>query len=1036
MPYNAAAFWMTVLLPFFAGRSAAQPVYYFENITEANGLSDNRVTCFLKDATGFMWIGTENGLNRFDGHSFLVYKPGKKAASISDIFINDIEQDSRGNLWVATPRGLNMIDTKKDTTLVFIPDKPEGIPSDLIWDVYIDRHDRVWIAPDIRDLCYYDINKKTFTSIPWLSFVSAQFPNNNDSYNSIRKIYYKSEDELWLGTALGLFSYRISTKQFTWHKSFVADHFIQLETAADGKTVFFTQNPIPSLETLHIETGSKNDVPWKEIPVNAPVYQRDKNYNNYRWLPAGKNIIEINTITGEMLSIGHRADDPYSLPDGTIRSIYRDNTGLVWVATSNGIGKFNPAMNSFPFTKVLPAVKTKGTDDIDLFRFNHPVHTVFYSKQDDKYYISSPATNSLLIKDRTTGKTETITSIHGIPLKRCSVIFEDSKGMLWILAAKNAFCYDRVSRMFSVSAFKAEDKIILFTDMAEDQDGNLWIAAYNDGLYRFNPKNGDSRKYDEHNGGSKLPTCLYFDAAENLMLSGSFGKGVFAFDKNGEAQRFMKNLRNFDHTGYSLITDITEDNQGILWISFYANGIARVENYADSATISARFISTKDGLPENNIYSLQSDRKGNIWTAAWQGITRLNAAGNIIENYNRKTGLNFTDFYSPLSITASGEILTGIEDGFIRFHPDSLPSSSADFKVVFTAVRSKNGLETNNLSWSDNDIQFDFAALSFIKPAQTKYEYLLEGLNKNWVNAHNAASTRYNNLAPGSYTFKARAIDFTGRYSSNIASFSFTVAPPWWQTWWFRVGLALFIIGALYFLFRLRIRSIQNKARVRQQMTELKARALRAQMNPHFIFNCLNAIQELIVRENYDASYKYLSKFSRLLRMVLDHSEKNFIPLSTEIEMCQLYLDLESMRFKHSFEYIVKVDPAIDTDTVMIPSLLMQPFIENAIWHGLLQKNGDKKLIIEFIEQAGMVTCTIQDNGIGRKRSAEINAKKIGSKHFNSKGIEITKQRIEHLQGIGSQHTTIEIIDSEDENGAATGTLVQIVFSTTENRQS
>lgn len=191
---------MAIILQCLACRAFAQPVYHFENLTEANGLSDNRVTCFLKDKTGFMWIGTENGLNRFDGHSFLVYLPGKPGLSISDIFINDIEQDSRGRLWVATASGLNMIDTEKDSTHIFSTffstEKKGGIPSDLIWDTYVDRQERVWIAPDNRDLCFYDISKESFTYIPWIKYITGFFPERAKKYNSIRRIYYKSTDEL------------------------------------------------------------------------------------------------------------------------------------------------------------------------------------------------------------------------------------------------------------------------------------------------------------------------------------------------------------------------------------------------------------------------------------------------------------------------------------------------------------------------------------------------------------------------------------------------------------------------------------------------------------------------------------------------------------------------------------------------------------------------------------------------------------------------------------------------------------------------
>ncbi|MGC4013211.1 MAG: sensor histidine kinase [Luteolibacter sp.] len=154
----------------------------------------------------------------------------------------------------------------------------------------------------------------------------------------------------------------------------------------------------------------------------------------------------------------------------------------------------------------------------------------------------------------------------------------------------------------------------------------------------------------------------------------------------------------------------------------------------------------------------------------------------------------------------------------------------------------------------------------------------------------------------------------------------------------------------MYLVYRSRIRSVREKAAIRQQIAELKGQALRAQMNPHFIFNSLNAIQELIVTENHDASYQYLSKFSKLLRIVLNMSERNFSSLHTEIELCRLYLELESLRFKHSFYYRIDTGK-IDTEVTLFPTLLVQPFIENAIWHGLMHKEGEKTLLVKFEER-------------------------------------------------------------------------------------
>ncbi|MCY7291101.1 MAG: histidine kinase, partial [Ferruginibacter sp.] len=266
-------------------------------------------------------------------------------------------------------------------------------------------------------------------------------------------------------------------------------------------------------------------------------------------------------------------------------------------------------------------------------------------------------------------------------------------------------------------------------------------------------------------------------------------------------------------------------------------------------------------------------------------------------------------------------------------------------------------------------------------------------------------------------------------------SLPITISPPFWETALFKI-LTIICIGLiLYFLYRSRIKSIHAKAAIKQQMAELEGKALRAQMNPHFIFNCLNAIKELIVTKYYKESYLYLSKFSKLLRMVLNNSEKNLISLQSEIEMNQLYLELESLRFKKSFFYEINIDKDIDAEIILFPSLLIQPFIENAIWHGLMHKNGEKQLNISFKTENDKLTCSIDDNGIGRLKSAVIKSQKLGAHHFDSKGTVLAQQRIETLNKSGFKGALIKIADKYDTQNNATGTTVEITIPLQKNTQ-
>lgn len=991
-----------------------------------------------------MWIGTENGLNRFDGQRFLIYTQSSKR-NISNSYINDVAQDKNGNIWVATQKGLNVINPATDSIAVFLSDAEDvrknnkAISSDLIWDVYIDKQNRVWMAPDGKDLCYYDVKRKVFTYFFWKDFIDKTFPARKGRYNSIRRIYYKSEHEIWLGTTAGLFSYNTQSSTFCYYKSREADHFLQLENSFDASAAYFTQNPSQGMHALFLPDKQVRTIDWTSIPPAREKRIPAGDMKYMRWLPSGTgDLVEINTVTNQLSLITHRVDDPHSLPAGVVRTVYTDSAGIVWVGTSAGVAKFCPLLNPFAFSPIFPAIQQKKGPEKDLYPFDNTVHTVFYSKQDHQYYISSPANNCLVIMDEHTNKSTIINAIRGIPLKGCSAIFEDSKGRLWILTSTHAFIYNRNTKQFNISSFKPSPGTVFVADVAEDHKGNLWFSCFNDGLYRFTPATNTQQMMLTLKGNKNynLPTGLYFDQERKKMWVGTFGLGLFQYNlSNDSVIHFFPEENAPGYINTTLITDVIKDKNDSIWIASYANGISKCAG-TNEAQNGFRHIGVSNGLLDNTIYTLQKDVNGSIWATSFKGLTKINSVTNVIENFTQKTGLTLTDFYAPIASTNDGHLLTGIQNGFLRFHPDSLHQALSPFLVTITSFNTDSLHEywkpssgkTTVQPYTSDEISFSFAALTYYSPRRTRYEYQLEGINKDWVKNGNTDNVKYNNLPPGDYRFKVRAYDFAGNRASNEAVFSFEILPPWWQTWWMRTIGVLTIGGLIWLVYRRRVHAIKKKAALQYQIRSLKEQALRSQMNPHFIFNSLNAIQELIVTENYTASFEYLSKFSKLLRLVLHASEKNLLPLSKEVEITRLYIELESLRFKNLFRYTIRFSGEIDTDNTPFPTLLLQPFVENAIWHGLLHKEGLKKLDIDFIEKENSIICTIKDNGIGRKNAQEIKQKKIAPHHSESKGIQMATQRLDMLKLSGECSGSITISDVREPGGDISGTIVEIII--------
>ena len=255
------------------------------------------------------------------------------------------------------------------------------------------------------------------------------------------------------------------------------------------------------------------------------------------------------------------------------------------------------------------------------------------------------------------------------------------------------------------------------------------------------------------------------------------------------------------------------------------------------------------------------------------------------------------------------------------------------------------------------------------------------------------------------------------------AVIQFKIHPPWWKTTWFRLLAFVLISSISYFVITYIIRNGKQKEELRSQIAESEQMALRAQMNPHFVFNALNSIQHFITMEDEMSANYYLTRFSKLIRQVLENSKHSFISINEEIETLELYLELEMLRFEGKFNYKIELDDEIDTYDTQIPSMIIQPFLENAIWHGLMPKEDDSQLFVEFKQEDTFILCIIKDNGIGRKASAE-NNKGRTQKH-KSTGISNTVKRLGLLSNIKDENSLMKITDLE-EDGKALGTVVTL----------
>ena len=394
----------------------------------------------------------------------------------------------------------------------------------------------------------------------------------------------------------------------------------------------------------------------------------------------------------------------------------------------------------------------------------------------------------------------------------------------------------------------------------------------------------------------------------------------------------------------------------------------------------------------------------------------------------------------------NGNLWFGTTNGLMQFTPGNaivnpIPPAlhMVDVQLGYTSLQKteyadwidnwghlKDGLQ---FPYNQNDLSFEFLGINLQNPTSVRYQWKLENNDEKWSPLSNQTSVRYSNLNPGNYTFLLRAYNENDMYNDPPIAISFSITPPYWQTWWFQLGSILLGLLIIFGIFRIRVNRIRRKAKAEKEklelenhLLELEQKALQLQMNPHFIFNALNSIQGLIVKKEPAKARFQLAKFSKLMRSILENSRSEMITLENEIELLENYLTIEKNSNNDRFDFELDVDERLDPEAVLIPPMMIQPFVENAIIHGIhTVENG--LINITFTQMGKLLECTITDNGIGREAAKARKSQK--DQQHKSAALEVTQERLDILQnGKLGKKKSLEILDVVDAEGKVAGTRV------------
>ncbi len=549
--------------------------------------------------------------------------------------------------------------------------------------------------------------------------------------------------------------------------------------------------------------------------------------------------------------------------------------------------------------------------------------------------------------------------------------------------------------------------------------------------------------------GKGIIPCSFATSADDddQILIGT-NHGLYAYEKSTGLSTNIFSSKNNEPLNITHIS--VQKTSAFIWFSTLEKGMGRAVNGLGNPV--QYFPYKKNG--NNSIKTFCRKSAHEFFVAPMDSIPAV---------FNTETGsytfISDTTFSQTKNSTTDIKIDAGgslyvIKDGWL-FIAKSIVTNPAFADVKWDSTVAQAiiiGIQIGNMSYSDlRNTQIDFETLDeirlryyennvgivyhgrgFTSRDTIEFASKLEGHSDDWVLApfsfldEKLNMTSFANLRPGKYLFRVKFKNAGEDWRKPEARLTIIIDPPFWQTWWFwtsaTAGISLFTFLVSSIRARVIRKQEREKVKHEKELLELEAKALRAQMNPHFIFNCMNSIKSLIQQHEEEKAVTYLTTFSKLIRTLFNNADKKEISLYDEIETCKLYLQLEAMRFDTKFSYSVNVDENIDLKSLQVPALIIQPFIENAIWHGLVPKGGGGNVSLSVIKSNGNIEIVIEDDGIGRESSRQ-NKATSGLAH-QSKGVNLTQSRLELDNLLQQRKAELEIIDKKDENGKTAGTKV------------
>jgi ligand-binding sensor domain-containing protein len=966
----------------------------FDHITEADGLPQSEIISITRDQRDFYWVATQAGISRYNGYTFESFGTYESEDASTSI----IEIDAKGNY---------------------------------VYGLFSNKYIRInTLSLEIEQIRFSSkqtiINPKQISSTSTQLLLGAEngfwVLNEKDGkvlkhfkLDEVKDILQLAQGKWLIGTVSGIYvyyPYSLSLINLNLpHTSFINKLCLTNKNAfawVEGDGILYET----SLNGLNFAKVNEIDL-LDSYTISSLCFYRNRFY-----LGTAKGLLEVDKNDKLRWYVRNGLYNT-SISNNAVSCLYSDCQDRLWVGTFlGGLNYYNPYKHKFRVVSMSMMPNLKEVREV--LSFGEAANgDILYSTFSGDLGWFDPNDASIY-------------ETYSIEMPFYC--------LLPIEGATRKFLGGSSQGLFLIEQGNAKPKQLKTTSNAKSFEGDIksikhwkedlyWMAG-SGGLFLYDLANQKTLEHfnigNSELGSDNIRSINVYRHSE-ILVSTASGLYTFAI---GTKKFKLLNL-NTTSKLQPFVGQTVVDKFGRIWAGTRTGLFIREPNGR------VRHFSSANGLPDNSVYSLVLTKDGkSCWMSTNNGLVVISTQDFSWVHYDINDGLQGSEFNEGSSlITSAGEIYFGGLTGFNHFFPNQLTLDSLPFRVEMIHISDFNKVIEPKpyyyFTSDENFLTFEFVSLDFSRSNGNTYYYQLEGLQNDWIQAGNRRFASFGQLPPGDYVFKVKARNMDNYWSSNVATIHFTIVPVFYKSIWFIVTIALLVlilIGALLsYRVRLAFKEQEEKAALNATIGELELRALRAQMNPHFIFNSLNSIQDFVLNNESKLAAKYLSKFAKLIRMILDLSEQTFVRIDQKVVFLNLYIELEALRLSNSFTWQLEVDEKINGSD-FVPTLLVQPYIENAIWHGLQHKKGaDKKLHITFkYINEDLIEVEVIDNGIGRDASKIINKNRLTA--HQSKGVQLTLERMKALHKLFGSKPSVEIIDLFDENKLACGTMVVMLI--------